>query len=70
MQTLGSRLLAARHASKLSRLDVARRTEVSPTALADYESDKHSPRVRVLAVLAELYGVAMASLVSEPPSCS
>ena len=70
MDTLQSRLAAARHAAGLTQEKLAERLSVTTTTVARWEmrSGRYRPPLARLEALASLYGVTLGALLDNPPS--
>ena len=69
MDTLQSRLAAARKAAGLPQAKAARYLNVTALSVARWEmrSGKYRPTLAHLEALADLYGVTLGSLLDNPP---
>lgn len=63
IENLGSRLIEAREARRLSQEDVASVLRVSRVLVSHWERGKRQPSEQVLERLAEMYGVALRDLI-------
>lgn len=63
METIGSRIAAARENKGLNQSELARRLGVRPQSVQAWEADKNTPRPRRLADIAAALGVDVGSLV-------
>lgn len=69
---LGSRIAVLRRAKGWSQSELARRLQVSPSAVGMYEQGRREPAAEVLVSLSELFGVTVDYLLTgkvTPESC-
>lgn len=64
---LAQRLREAREVAKLSQVQAGERSGVHHVNIAKFETEKATPTVRVLLMLAEAYGVDPCDLLPTPP---
>lgn len=67
MDTIGSRIAAAREKKGLNQSELGRRLGVTPQSVQAWESDKNVPRPKRLSEIADAIGVSVATLVGEEP---
>ena len=65
---LGSRIAALRREAGLSQAELARRLEVSPSALGMYEQERREPSVQTLVRLSRELGVTTDYLLTGVPA--
>jgi len=65
--TLGQHARAARIAARLSQGMAARESGVKRSQISDMERDKHSPNIRTLIRLADVYALPVSVLIGEMP---
>lgn len=56
MATIGNRLVAARKAAGLRRVDLAKKTGIAPEVLFRYETDRVVPGAEKVALIAQAIG--------------
>lgn len=61
---LGSRIAALRRVKGWSQSELARRLQVSPSAVGMYEQGRREPAAEVLVALSELFGVTVDYLLT------
>jgi transcriptional regulator with XRE-family HTH domain len=65
METIGSRIAAAREHRGLNQSELARLLGVTPQSVQAWESDKNTPRPKRLSEIAVALSISMASLVGD-----
>lgn len=65
---LGARIAALRRGSNLSQGELARRLQVSPSAIGMYEQGRREPSAEILVALARTFGVTVDYLLTGHPS--
>ena len=65
---LGTRIAALRRSANLSQGELARRLQVSPSAIGMYEQGRREPSGEILVALARTFGVTVDYLLTGQPS--
>ena len=65
---LGARIAALRRSANLSQGELARRLQVSPSAIGMYEQGRREPSGEILVALARTFGVTVDYLLTGQPS--
>lgn len=65
---LGARIAALRRGANLSQGELARRLQVSPSAIGMYEQGRREPSGEILVALARTFGVTVDYLLTGQPS--
>ena len=65
---LGARIAALRRGLNLSQTELARRLQVSPSAIGMYEQGRREPSGEILVALARTFGVTVDYLLTGYPS--
>jgi transcriptional regulator with XRE-family HTH domain len=63
---LAAKLREARESAGLSQVDAGEKSGVHHVSIAKFETEKATPTLRVLYLLADAYGVKVADLLPEP----
>lgn len=64
---LGERIAALRHSAGMSQADLARRLQVSPSAVGMYEQGRREPSADTLVALSEIFGTTTDYLLTGRP---
>ena len=66
---LGSRIAVLRRAKGWSQSELARRLQVSPSAVGMYEQGRREPALDILVAMARIFGVTTDYLLTGKPVC-
>ncbi len=66
---LGARIAALRRNAQMSQADLAKRLQVSPSAVGMYEQGRREPSADTLVALSEIFGITTDYLLTGKASC-